>query len=90
MMPGFGTPDGMAIDEEGSVVVVQTNMGVVWVFNKIGLPIHRIDTCAGASDKLTNIAYGGPDNKTMYILDGHGKILTARMPVPGLKMYSHM
>jgi gluconolactonase len=88
VMTGSGTPDGMAIDAEGNVVCVQTNMGVVWVFNKIGLPLYRIETCT--SDKLTNIAYGGPDNKTMFILDGHGKILTAQMPVPGLRMYSHM
>lgn len=88
VMPGFGTPDGMAMDVDGNVVCVQTNMGVVWVFNKIGLPIYRIETCS--SDKLTNIAYGGPDNKTMYILDGHGKILVAQMPVAGQPMYSHM
>ena len=87
VMTGFGTPDGMAIDVDGNVVCVQTNMGVVWVFNRIGLPIYRIQTCT--SDKLTNIAYGGPDNKTMFILDGHGKILTAQMPVAGLPMYSH-
>ena len=87
VMTGFGTPDGMAIDVDGNVACVQTNMGVVWVFNKIGLPIYRIETCA--SDKLTNIAYGGPENKTMFILDGHGKILTAQMPVAGQPMYSH-
>ena len=88
IMPGFGTPDGMAMDVDGNVICVQTNMGVVLVFNRIGLPIYRIETCS--SDKLTNIAYGGPDNKTMYILDGHGKILTAQMPVAGQPMYSHM
>jgi len=86
-MTGFGTPDGMAVDEAGNVLCVQHNMGVVWVFNKVGLPIYRIETCA--TDKLTNLAYGGPDRKDLYILDGNGKILIARMPVPGLKMYSH-
>jgi gluconolactonase len=88
MMPGFGTPDGMAGDEAGNVLCAQINMGVVWVFNKIGLPIYRIQTCC--SDKLTNIAYGGPDRRTLYILDGHGKILTAKMPLPGKQMFSHM
>jgi len=88
MLPGFGTPDGMAVDEAGNVLCAQINMGVIWVFNKIGLPIYRIQTCS--SDKLTNIAYGGPDRQTLYILDGHGKILTARMPVPGKRLYSHM
>lgn len=86
-MTGFGTPDGMAVDGAGSIVCVQHNMGVVWVFNRIGLPIYRIETCA--TDKLTNVAYGGPDRKDLYILDGNGSILVARMPVAGMKMYSH-
>lgn len=87
MMSGLGTPDGMAVDEAGNVVCVQHNMGVVWVFNRIGLPIFRIETCA--SDKLTNVAYGGPERKDLFILDGAGKILVAAMPVPGLTMYAH-
>ena len=55
--------------------------------DRIGLPIYRIET--SASDKLTNIAYGGPERQDLYILDGNGKILVARMPVPGLAMYAH-
>jgi gluconolactonase len=85
-LPGFGTPDGMAADESGNVVCVQHNMGVVWVFNRIGLPVWRIETCA--SDKLTNVAYGGPERKDLCVLDGNGKILVARMPVPGVVMYA--
>jgi gluconolactonase len=86
-VPGFGTPDGMAVDEAGNVVCVQHNMGVVWGFNRIGLPVWRIETCA--SDKLTNVAYGGPERKHLYVLDGNGKILLAQMPVPGLATYAH-
>jgi gluconolactonase len=38
----------------------------------------------------TNIAYGGEDRKTLYIVDSaKGNILTARMPVAGKLMYSH-
>ena len=76
----------MAVDEAGNVVCVQHNMGVVWVFNRIGLPVYRIETCA--SDKLTNVAYGGPERKDLFILDANGKILVARMPAPGLAMYA--
>jgi gluconolactonase len=86
-LSGFGTPDGMAVDEAGNVLCVQANMGVVWGFNRIGLPIWRIETCA--SDKLTNLAYGGPERNDLFILDGNGKVLVARMPVPGLAMYAH-
>ena len=86
-MTGFGTPDGMAVDEAGNVLCVQHNMGVVWGFNRIGLPVYRIESCA--TDKLTNLAYGGPERKDLYILDGNGTILVARMPVPGLTMFAH-
>jgi gluconolactonase len=38
----------------------------------------------------TNCAYGGPDNRTLYITESKsGSILTAEMPVPGRKMFSH-
>jgi gluconolactonase len=77
----------MAVDEAGNVLCVQHSMGVVWGFNRIGLPIWRIETCA--SDKLTNLAYGGPERKDLFILDGNGKVLVSRMPVPGLTMYAH-
>jgi len=88
VMPGFGTPDGMAVDEGGNVLCAQMNMGVIWVFNRFGLPIYRIQTCC--SDKLSNMAFGPADRKTLYILDGKGKILAAQMPIPGNRMYSHM
>jgi gluconolactonase len=86
-MTGFGTPDGMAVDEAGNVLCVQHSMGVVWVFNRLGLPVYRIETCT--TDKLTNVAYGGPERRDLYILDGNGTILVARMPAPGLTMYAH-
>jgi gluconolactonase len=36
------------------------------------------------------MAYGGVDNKTLYILESRtGSILAAQMPVAGKTMYSH-
>ena len=38
----------------------------------------------------TNVAFGGPDNKTLYITKSRsGSILSARLPVAGKRMYSH-
>ena len=38
----------------------------------------------------TNVAFGGPDNKTLYITESRsGSILTARLPVAGKRMFSH-
>jgi gluconolactonase len=37
---------------------------------------------------LTNVAFGGPDRKTLYITDSaNGEILTAQMPVAGKVMF---
>lgn len=79
-------PDGMAIDEQGNVVVVHAGFGTVWVFSAYGEPLYRIRSCAGM--RTTNVAYGGPDRRTLYITEAeHGAILTVRMPTPGAVVY---
>lgn len=80
-------PDGMAVDEEGNVVVVHFGFGVVWVFNKKGVPLYQIDSCAG--DLVTNAAYGCRDRRSMFITVADGVVLRAEMPVAGLPLYSH-
>jgi gluconolactonase len=85
---GLAGPDGMAVDEAGNLVVVHAGFGTVWQFDPLGEPIARIRSCAGI--RTTNVAYGGPDRRTLFITEAeHGVILTARMPVPGRPMYSH-
>ena len=38
---------------------------------------------------MTNIAFGGPEHKTVYITDSmNGEILTAEMPAGGKKLFS--
>lgn len=84
-----GGPDGMAIDVEGNVAVANPGLGVVWLFDRRGLPIARVDSCAG--HHTTNIAYGGPDNRWLYITEGDSySVLRAEMPHPGHPMFSHM
>ena len=87
-LPGMGGPDGMAMDAEGNLSVVQVGSGVVWLLNRKGLPVYRIDSCCG--DAITNLAYGGKDNKTLFILGStSGTIVTAELPVAGQPMFSH-
>jgi gluconolactonase len=51
-------------------------------------PILRVRSPAGIS--TTNIAYGGPDNATLFITESEaGSILMTRMPAPGQTLYSH-
>ena len=81
-------PDGVALDDDGNVVVAHPTLGAVWVFSRIGLPLHYIRTCAGPM--TTNIAFGGADNKTLFITESHtGSILSVRLPTAGRPMFSH-
>jgi gluconolactonase len=88
-LSGGGGPDGLAQDEAGNLLVAHSGLGSVWVFDPHGEPIYRVKTCAGRS--TTNIAYGGKDNKQLFMTESmSGSILVADMPEPGRPMYSHM
>lgn len=85
-LSGGSGPDGMAVDEAGNLVVCHAGGGQVWLFSPIGEPLYRIKSCRGLAP--TNAAYGGPDNRTLFITESDtGTILTATLPTPGLRMY---
>jgi gluconolactonase len=87
-MSGGSGPDGMALDAQGNLFVAHAGMGAVWMFSPRGEPLLRIDSCAG--QMTTNIAFGGQDNRDLYITESEtGSILVARMDIPGQPMYSH-
>lgn len=86
---GGAGPDGMALDAEGGLLVCHAGNGCVWHFDAMGEPKHRIRSCTGLV--TTNLAFGGPDNKSLFITESHsGAILKADLPVSGKTMYSHM
>ena len=73
---GLGGPDGLAMDEAGGLVVAHAGLGTVWLFDRLGQPIARVQSCAGLM--TTNIAYGGADRRTLYITKSEtGAILCA-------------
>jgi len=87
-LPCLG-PDGLATDMEGNIAIATPFLGVVWLVNRLGLPLYRVDSCSGTH--LTNIAYGGPGNRWLYMTEGDSySILRAEMPFPGRPMYSHL
>lgn len=86
---GTTGPDGLAVDEEGNLAVCHCGLGTVWVFSARGEPIYRIRSTVGPD--VTAVCYGGEDFRTLFITEAtSGSILTVRMPVPGLKPYSHL
>ncbi len=87
-LSGGGGPDGLALAEDGGLAVTHARVGIVWIFDPQGRPRYRVNSAA--SDFVTNIAFGGPDNSTLYITDaGDGLIQRARLPVAGRRMFSH-
>lgn len=88
LVGGLG-PDGLAVDRDGNLAIAHPGRGVVWLINPMGLPSHRIDVGDGAFG--TNIAYGGPGNRSLFITNSHeNNILRAELPVPGETMYALM
>jgi gluconolactonase len=60
---------------------------MVWLFDTLGDPLLRVISSAGRS--VTNLAYGGPKRRHLYITEAStGSILLAEMPEPGVAMFS--
>lgn len=88
-LSGGTGPDGMAADADGNTLVCHVGFGAIWVCGPLGEPRYRINSCAGPL--MTNCAYGGPDNRTLYITESSsGQVLTAELPAPGRVLYAHM
>jgi gluconolactonase len=86
---GLGGPDGLAMDDDDNLAIAHAGLGTVWLFSRLGEPLYRIRSCTGLA--TTNLAYGGPDRKSLYITESEtGTILVAKLPVPGRVMYGQM
>jgi gluconolactonase len=85
---GSSGPDGLAMDEDGNLVVAHASLGSAFVLSKKGDLLYQIRACRGGT--VTNAAFGGEDRRNLYLTESEtGCILVARMPVPGRVMYSH-
>jgi gluconolactonase len=59
--PRPGAPDGMKVDVEGNIY--SAGPGGVWIFSPEGKPLGTIVM----PERVANVAWGGPDRKTLYI-----------------------
>jgi gluconolactonase len=85
---GHAGPDGIEMDAEDGLVVCHLGVGI-WRFDANCLPTHLV--YADGHRLMTNVAFGGPERKTLYITDSlNGDILQAEMPVAGKTMFAHM
>jgi gluconolactonase len=84
---GPSGPDGLAMDVEGNLVIANPGLGCVWLINPRGEPVGVWESPFdnGAGNALTNIAFGGPDNKTLFCTESEsGSILIAKLPNAGM------
>jgi gluconolactonase len=71
-----------------AISIAHLELGTVWLFSALAEPIARIRFCAGLL--TTNVAYGAPDRRTLYITESEsGQIRRAKLDVPGRRMFSH-
>jgi gluconolactonase len=88
-LPGIHGPDGLAMDEAGNLSAAHARPGIIWLFSPIGEPLYYVQSATRGS-RMTNMAYGGADHRTLFITDSYqGAILAAKMPVAGKTLYSH-
>jgi gluconolactonase len=84
---GVSGPDSISIDEEANLFVPHASLGSVFVINPDGEPIARIVAPRGKT--TTNIKFGGPDRKTVYITQSDtGAILRTSWHVPGRRLFA--
>jgi gluconolactonase len=83
---GPSGPDGLAVDQSGRLIVANPGLGYAWVLNHRAEPEIVLRSCAGTS--LTNVAFGGPDRKTLYCTESvTGTVLRATLDQPGLPLH---
>jgi len=83
-------PDGIEMDAENGLYCCHVGLGI-WRFDSNMLPTHLIHSTDHKHHHLSNLAFGGPDRKDLYITEAmSGDILIAKAPVAGKKLYAHM
>lgn len=65
---GNAGPDGLAMDEEGSLFVCHPSLGSIFVVDSDGVPKAHIKS-GTAGINLTNCCFGGKDGRTLFITD---------------------
>ena len=82
---GLAGPDGLALDEDGGLVIAHPGMGC-WRFDHLLRPTHFIEP--PESIFITNATFNG---KRLYMTESEsGTILVAELPVAGKRMYGLM
>lgn len=74
--------DGLAVDCAGNVYVAEHALGQLVIFDAAGTRLPGSLSFA----QITNVAFGGAENKTLYVTafgDNRGTLHSVEMEVPG-------
>ncbi len=78
--PGTSGPDGLAMDTADRLYIANPGHGCVWVIDPHGVPLYRIQSCAG---RMTTNCALTPDGRSLVITESEtGSILIAEVPSP--------
>ena len=81
---GYQRFDSLALEENGNVCVGTLVTGGITVFSPEG---EKLEYWQGPEPYCTNLCFGGPDMRTMYItVSGRGQLIAVDWPRPGLKL----
>lgn len=84
-LAGRGGPDGLAMDEAGTLLAAQVWAGAVYGFDEYGEVAFKVKSCAG--NAITNMAFGGPGRRQLYMTESAtGQVLVADLPNPGMSL----
>jgi len=85
---GTAGPDGLALGENGELIIGHMGLGSVWVMSRLGEPIYRIRSPKGIL--TANCAFGGPEGRDLYITEAEtSSILKVTLPFKGRAMFAH-
>jgi len=76
--PAPGITDGLKVDTKGNIY--ESGPGGIWVLSPDGMHLGTIRT----PEFVANVAFGGPDNKTLYIA-ARTSIYRVRVNTPGIR-----
>lgn len=79
-------PDSMAVDEEGNVLAAMLYRGVIAVVSPHG---QRLEELPAAGGRPSNVAFGGPEFKTLFITETETNcVTTVEYARRGLTLYA--
>jgi gluconolactonase len=75
---GIGGPDGIKVDQKGNLY--GSGAGGVWIFSPAGKHLGTIKV----PERVSNVAWGGEDSKTLYIT-ASTSVFSIRLNIAGMK-----